>query len=189
MWLCAWWRAFERGEPKGSFAIVPPSGRFVRRLNNYVTTKTQTGSIDMYSISWNVSQCVCYGSLLEITSRSEIPFAMCDNCVHWSHKKRSSLLKTTCIYKDFNAVTYAWCLCTYRTVNALLALGPNCECVDGTSTKLWLRRLCGQCLHKTWDWKSISRYLNVCANMQQKTSSTLWFQSRMLSHNAKNVRG
>ena len=55
-----------------------------------------------------------------------------------------------------NGVTYAWCLCTYRTVYVLPVLGPNCECV-GTSTKLWARCLCGdwcgECVHKTWHWK------------------------------------
>ena len=31
----------------------------------------------------------------------------------------------------------------YRTVYVLPVLGPNCECVDGTSTKLRMRCLCG----------------------------------------------
>ena len=71
-----------------------------------------------------------------------------------------------------NGVTYAWCLFTYRTVYVLLVLGSNCECVDGTSTKLWMRCLCGdrcgECVYKTWHWKFISRYLNVCAATNKK---------------------
>ena len=36
----------------------------------------------------------------------------CTGCTN----KWYSLLETTYIYKDFNGVTCAWCLCTYRTV-------------------------------------------------------------------------
>ena len=44
-------------------------------------------------------------SLFEILSRSEIPYALCDNCsrrtnVQWLHKKWASLFETTYIYKD-----------------------------------------------------------------------------------------
>ena len=66
--------------------------------------------------------------------------------------------ESTYIYEDFNGVTYAWCLCTYRTVYVSLVPGSNCECIDGTSTKLWMRCLCvdwcGECLCKTWHWNS-----------------------------------
>ena len=52
--------------------------------------------------------------------------------------KRSSLLETTCIYKDFNGFTCVLFVCGDRTVYMLLVLGQNRECVDGTSTKLWM---------------------------------------------------
>ena len=54
-------------------------------------------------------------------------------------------------------------------------LGPNSERV-ATSPKLWLPCPCGdwsgECVYKTWHWKSISRYPNVCASKEQKKSST-----------------
>ena len=59
---------------------------------------------------------VVAASLLEILSRSEIPYAMCDD--------RSCRTKVRDL--RLNGVTYTWCLCTYRTVYALSVLGPNC---------------------------------------------------------------
>ena len=35
---------------------------------------------------------------------------------------------------------YVCCLYVYKTAYVLLVLGPNCESVDGTSTKLWMLR-------------------------------------------------
>ena len=117
-------------------------------------------------------------SLLEMLSRFEIPYAMCDNCsyrtkVHWlnrhmiltfeNNKHLTELhMRDVCIRIELRTR----CLCWDRTANMLMVRVQNYE-----SNRLCGNR-CGQFPHKTWHWKFISRHPNVCASKEQRMSST-----------------
>ena len=73
-------------------------------------------------------------------------------------------------YRSYICVMFVYVQNCERVARALTEL-QTCWCYD---TKQWLRCLCwdwcGECVYKTWHWKSIYRYPNVCASKEQRMS-------------------
>ena len=112
-------------------------------------------------------------SLFEILSRSEIPryegalIAKINDLHFWENNVYLQRLNRIAICIIF---VYAMPLAGTKIPNVLNASSENCNCerVFVSSAKLQLTRSCtdssSECVYKTWHWKFISRYPNVCAS-------------------------